>query len=296
MALDGGAENMNAYLLSLDQDSNVADQWDFGFIKDFLTSNNLVIREVDKLPKIDKAIVCIPARHHAGLEQQIDVELNKIGHVVLFLLGDEEAAFDIDVIKHNSIHIWVQNPHMGKHDAYNRIGTGYPQHMKANLPSECVKTTDIYFSGQVTHRRRLELMEVLLAMKSKAKYSVTFNSTKGFTQGDKPKTYYAKMMSARIAPAPSGAVIPDSFRLFEALECMCVVVADQKTPDDKVMEYWDWLFKDITPFPKVNDWNVLKVIAGEVLKDYPRNLHHQTVWWIKYKRDFAIKVMGQLNG
>ena len=78
------------------------------------------------------AIVAIAARHHAGYEDQINQELDKIGNCVLFLMGDEEADFDVEKIRKNNMHIWVQNPHMGKHDNYDRIGTGYPQHIHSN--------------------------------------------------------------------------------------------------------------------------------------------------------------------
>jgi hypothetical protein len=291
---------MNAYILKINNEANLSEQWDFGFVKDFLEGKlwrtpdweDFTLKEVTRLPKEKKAIVCIAARHHKGLETDINIQLNKIDKVVLFLLGDEEAEFDVDIIEHNNINIWIQNPHIDRHDKYNRLGTGYPQRMKDNLPEYNKKTEDLFFSGQITHDRRTELVEAIYHTEMD-KY--TLNKTNGFTQGLQPNEYYSKMQKAIVAPAPSGAVIPDSFRLFEALEMMSIPIADQKTPDGIVMEYWDWLFENITPFPKLDNWFALQDILNNIKLEYPHNIHKQTEWWIKWKRNFAYKVMEQLN-
>ena len=131
----------------------------------------------------------------------------------MFLLGDEEAEFDVDSIQ--AKHIWVQNPHLDKHDKYNRIGTGYPQHMKQYLENTEYpeKIIDIFYAGQKTHQRREELSGELKLLRHKVK--IQSLDTEGFTQGMSHEDYYNSMSKAKIAPAPSGAVIPDSFRLFE---------------------------------------------------------------------------------
>lgn len=283
-----------AFLLSLNPDANISEQWDFGFLKDFLEGEFFEIKNVDTLPKTNAALVVIPARHHKGLEHLVNEELKKIERVVLFLMGDEEADFEVEAINHPDVKIWVQNPHMGRHDKYNKLGTGYPQHMKVNLPKYIAKTNDIFFAGQVTHPRRRELVDILIDMYATGG-NVKVVKTAGFTQGEAPSEYYKHLTEAKIAPAPSGAVVPDSFRLFEALECMALVVADQKTPDGTVMEYWDWLFGEETPLPKVVEWDRLFGLADELLEDWPQNMFRQTAWWLQYKRNFRLRVIEQLE-
>jgi len=283
----------NTCLYSENPKANIANQWDFGFLKDTLKQLDSEFKSVDNLPKTDKAIVVIPARHNAEKIDEINKELSKINHVVLFLMGDEEADFPVEKIEHPSIHIWVQNPHMGRHDKYNKLGTGYPMHMHDNLPDKLEKVNDVYFSGQVTHQRREELMRVLDTSWS---VDILANATTSFTAGASPKEYYLHMTQAKIAPAPSGAVIPDSFRMFEALECMSIVVADTKTANGEVMQYWDWLFDTAVPFPQLQDWNALVGIANTVLEDYDNLLHKQTAWWLQYKRNVKHKILEQLHG
>ena len=77
---------MKAYILSLNKDANLIDQWDFGFLKDFFDGNvwktanweNFEIVNCSKLEKAERAIVAIPARHHKDLAAQVNKELNKI--------------------------------------------------------------------------------------------------------------------------------------------------------------------------------------------------------------------------
>jgi hypothetical protein len=283
---------INVYFLSLNPEASALRQWDAGFMLDIFSDLDANIQEVSKIPNGDKAIVVIPARHHKGLEQQVRKQLDNLNSCVLFLLGDEEADFDIALVEHPKTHIWVQNPHMDKHDKYNRLGTGYPPHMKVD---KLDKTLDVYFAGQVTHVRRRELTDILIDM-SMGTHKVLCTRTKGFTQGEKPEVYYQHMSRAKIVPAPSGAVIPDSFRLFEALEAMAIPIADEVSPTETLNGYWDWLFMGDTPFPKIVEWDRLFGLVPEILEDWPRNMHQQTAWWTRYKRNFKNKILEQLNG
>lgn len=280
------------YYLSLRDETPCKDYWDYGIL-DLL---NYPSEDVRKLPKTDTAIVVLPARHHAGYEDAVNHQLKRINKVVLFLMGDEEADFDVSKIDHGDIQIWVQNPHPGIHDQYHKIGTGYTPQSQTILPTlKPKKTRTVFFAGQITHQRREELQRVLEHYKKYSGGDVSSVYTEGFTQGLKPDDYYKGMAGAIVAPAPSGAVIPDSFRLFEALESMAIPIADEKCADGSTMDYWDWLFNEAVPFPKVIDWDRLPTIVAEILADYPRNLHHQTAWWLQKKREFKWKVREQLG-
>ena len=291
---------MNVYYLSLRKQTPNNDYWDYGFINDFFSGDvwdvgiDFKTHEVNRLPKEKSAVVVIPARHHKGYEEQVNLQLQVMDNVVLFLMGDEEADFEVEKIKHPSIHIWIQNPHTGRHDNYNKLGTGYTPQSQRILPALIPeKTIDVYFSGQITHSRRLEMLDVLNHYQSTGA-NAKINATKGFTQGVSHEQYYKDMTSSKIAPAPSGAVIPDSFRLFEALECMAVPIADERSPDGVIHNYWDWLFNDETPFPKLTSWDRFYTIAEDILRDWPKDQHKITAWWIEQKRNFAYKIKEQL--
>lgn len=284
---------MNVYYLSLKKETPKNDYWDYGMLQDILSRiPETKFHEVDTLPKTERAIVVLPARHHAGLEDKVNQELKKIDYKIFFAMGDEEAVFDIDQII--SDHIYVQNPHPQKHEKYNKIGTGYPiqsvQHLK-NKPYN--KNLDVFFSGQVTHVRR-ELMMRYMRDIAATNNQVVINATDGFTRGMDHPEYYDHMSRAKIVTCPSGAVIPDSFRLFESLESMAVPIADEVNPSGSILTYWDWLFEQNTPFPKIQNWSEVAEIIRQVNED-PELIHKITAWWIKYKRDLKLKIIEQYN-
>lgn len=288
---------VDVYYLSLKQDTPNKDYWDYAMINDLFsgemwnTGIEYKTHEVSRLPKTDRAIVVLPARHHKGLEQKVNDMLSKIDHVVLFLMGDEEADFQVELINHPSIHIWVQNPHPDRHDKYNRIGTGYTPHCK---PVEFNKDLTLFFSGQITHNRRKEMIDAAQLYETGDEHSFV-NRTRGFTQGLEPKDYIGYLSRSKVAPAPSGAVIPDSFRLYEALECMSVPIADEVNPSGTIVGYWDWMFGQNTPFPKIVHWAELTGKVNEELAQYPNNTHRITAWWLNWKREFAYKVKEQIS-
>lgn len=289
---------MKAYLLSLNPEANLKAQWDFGFLSEFLTGNmwktpdwqDFEIEEVTKIPKTERAIVAIAARHHVGLEAQINNQLKNIEHCVFFAMGDEERVFDLNQIE--AAHIWVQNPRQGTDDHFNKIGTGFPpQKVKlANYQGE--KSVDIFFSGQLTHQRRMKLWDILLTFQ---RHETDLNGTKGFTQGYTADEYYQRLARAKVAPAPSGPETPDSFRLFEALEAMAIPVADNTDPKGRFNNFWEWLFGEPVPFPCYTHFTDVPGYILDAIEQYQERVNIQTAWWLNYKRNFAYKVMEQLH-
>lgn len=300
---------VSVYYLSLKEQTPNNDYWDYGFLNDFIDGNMWQPINFPAFTKVnvnvipdsysfkgnkreDVAIVVIAARHHADMVEEINKQLKKIEKVVLFLMGDEEADFPVEEIEHDNIHIWVQNPHPGRHDSYNKLGTGYPPQSQEILSKlDLKKDLDLYFSGQITHQRRIEMWDVLIGYQDSGAKCV-IERTGGFTQGVTPENYYRLMVKARIAPSPAGAVIPDSFRLFEALESMAIPIADNKNSSGTIDNYWDWIFEQDVPFPKLGAWDRMFGLIDEL--DYPHAIHKITAWWINYKREFAYKVCNQL--
>jgi len=274
---------MNIYNLSLKPETPCSSYWDYGMVNDLIG----VGEDVRSLPKCERAIVKIPARHHADMVQSINKELTNIGHVVVFLMGDEEALFPIEELTHPSICIWVQNAHPGRHDQYNRIGTGFTPNCKGLDYKE--KDISTYFSGQITHNRRVEMWKWLNTIQDT---QMLLRRSEGFTEGVDQKQYYDELSRAKYAPCPSGAVIPDSFRLFEALQCMALPIADEVNPSHTIEAYWDWLLGS-NPIYKIKKWAEYETKMNELNNDYPYNLFEITCWWIKYKRDLKLKVKEQ---
>ena len=280
---------IKAYLYSLDPLDSADGKWDYGLLKEIFDKNHIEQITVSEIPTEDRAFVVIPGSGNAGKEKEINDQISKLGRVVLFITGDESARFNVDLISHPNIEIWIHYPHK-KHEKYNKFFIGVPRHLKENLPDYPVKEYDIFFSGQINHSRRKQLSNALSKMPE-----AMFNRTKGFSLGFAPKEYYELMSKARIVPAPAGNVVVDTFRFFEAIEMLCIPVGDLKDSRSNKFDFFNFVCPSGVPVEKLSNWNLISSVASELLKDYPNNMHRVVSWWIKYKRDLSLKIMEQIN-
>jgi hypothetical protein len=284
----GTKDNVIAYCLSPEGDSFANDKWDFGFLKEAFDRNNVEIIQCNSLPDSDRAFVVAPGYEWSNRERSLNKQLKKVKRVILFITADELGVFDVTQVKHPSIEIWIQYPYP-RDLAYHKLPTGSPEHITKLGIEYPQKTLDLYFAGQITHQRRVQLAEALPKLEN-AEYLLT----QGFTQGDVPKDYYAKLSRAKFAAAPAGTATIDSFRFYEALEMLCLPIADQISARGSAYGFWEILFGSM-PVEQISDWNNLPKVIEELKKEYPANMHRAVAWWIKYKRDFAYKIMEQIN-
>lgn len=278
---------MKVNYLSLREDTPKKDFWDYGLLYDLL--DDFEFQEVDKLAVQDLALVVIPARSHADRINEVNHELSKAKAVLLFLMGDEEASFPIDQIKHDNIKIWVQNPHPDLRSKHRKLGTGYPfpiRDFKGEVPN---KKLDWFFAGQVTHIRREECVAQLRTIKNGELIEAP-----GFTQGIEQKEYFAKLSQAKVAPCPSGPKTPDTFRLFEALELGCIPIADTQTPDEEWKGFWEWLFDEPVPFPTIENWESLPGYIEDCVSQYPVLNNKIQAWWLRKKNAYKKLVWSDL--
>jgi len=280
---------INAYLYSFDKKDCASDKWDYGLLKEIFDRNHIEQIKVVELPTVDRGFVVVPGPQNLGHEEDVNKELQKIGRVVLFITGDEEGKFDITKIIHPNADIWIQYPHK-KHKKYYKLPLGTPQHLTNSVPQYTDKKYDVYFGGQVTHSRRKQLSDAMQTFSN-----ALFKPTKGFSQGDSPKDYYANLASAKISPSPSGATVIESFRFYEALEMLSLPISDAIDPQGNVIKYYDFVFEGETPIKSIKNWHSLTTVVPELLNNYPQNMHDAVCWWIKYKRDLGIRIMRQIN-
>lgn len=277
------------YLYSINKEDCAADKWDYGILKEVFDKYKIEQVRLTSIPKTDRALVVIPGPQNIGHEEEINKQINNISRLVLFITGDEEGKFDITKINHPNAEIWVQYPY-AKHQNFNKLPIGVPQHLKKLVPEYPSKDYDVCFSGQITHKRRQQIAKVMPSLPN-----ALFTPTEGFAQGKEPKEYYKDLASAKIAPAPSGAATIDTFRFFEAIEMLCLPIFDKIDANGNKIDFYNYLFGYDIPVNGVTNWSELNQLVPELLKKYPGNMHDVVAWWIKYKRDLGIKIMRQIN-
>jgi hypothetical protein len=281
-------KHTNAYIYSIDPLDAADGKWDYGLLEETFKKNNVNQIVVKEIPKADRGFVVIPGHGNAGKEKEISNQLKNLDRVVLFITGDESAQFNVDEISHSNISIWVQYPHQ-KHEKYNKFFIGPPQHLKSNLPDYPIKEYDVYFGGQITHQRRKQLAEVMPNLPN-----ALYRPTAGFAQGEQPVDYYKTLSKARVVPAPAGSQVIDTFRFFEAIEMLALPVGDLVDSKGEMIDYFNYVYPAGIPIEKVKNWNQLQEMLPSLINNYPNNMHQVVCWWIKYKRDFSIKIMRDL--
>jgi hypothetical protein len=280
---------IKTFLYSVKEEDCAADKWDYGLLKEIFDKYKIDQVKVSSIPKADRGFVVVPGPQNIGYEEEVNAQIQNLSRVVLFITGDEEGTFDISKIDHPNAEVWIQYPHE-KHKIYNKLPIGVPQHLKKLVPKYPSKDNDLYFGGQITHSRRQQLAKAMQNMPN-----ALFKPTEGFAQGDKPIDYYRTLASAKIAPVPSGAVVIDSFRFYEAIEMLCLPIADRIDPKGNSLDFYNYLFGYDIPVTQVSNWSELHSLVPELVSQYPTDMHKVVTWWIKYKRDLGIKIMEQVN-
>lgn len=224
-------------------------------------------------------VFILPARYHTEHYKQINDDLNRFKWVLAIFTSDEESLFDVNQIEHPNIKKWVMTPRAQSGD--RQIGEGFPPDASMLARYQYKKTSNYFFSGQITHKRRHMLKSALEASDIKGK----FIETEGFTKGLEHWDYYQEMAKAKVVPCPSGPATPDSFRLYEALEAGAVPIADDICPAYET-GYWHLIHPD-APFPVLKNYSDLHGYMEDMINRYPEVNNKVFAWWQAYKRKLS---------
>ena len=244
------------------------------------------------------AVVMVPARTHTSDEDvaELNAHMALLPWVIVILFGDEDGTYPTGKLEHPNMKVWLQLPHMDKPQANvdRFLPNGYAPDTRPMLKNALAGTVgkmfDWFFSGQVTHVRREECVKALRTLPLGL-----LNETAGFTQGLLHQEYFELMSNACTAPCPSGAVIPDSFRLYEALEAGCVPIADGLDPNGGSKGYWEFLFGEPVPFPTYKTAEELAAHIQCHAERYPRTNNKVFAWWQIQKRKMAYWLEDDIN-
>jgi hypothetical protein len=103
------------------------------------------------------------------------------------------------------------------------------------------------------------------------------------------------MSISKIVPCPSGAEVIDSFRFYEAIEMLCLPIGDRINSKGINTDFFNFVFEDRHSIRSVENWQHLHNLLPDLLKNYQSEMHQIVCWWIKYKRNLSIEIMGQVN-
>ena len=100
----------------------------------------------------------------------------------------------------------------------------------------------------------------------------------------------SKVLSAtEFIPCPNGFFHPETYRLYEALECECIPIVEN------AFRYYDRLFPN-NPFIKVDKWIEAKSIISEWNKEQISHKREECKsWWQKYKIGLQEDIFNRIN-
>jgi hypothetical protein len=90
-----------------------------------------------------------------------------------------------------------------------------------------------------------------------------------------------------MAPCPAGPQTPDTFRVYEALECGAIPILDAVSLRSETRGVWPLLLGD-HPLPVIEDWATLPDVMAEWLKDWEDKARWIQMWWRSYKKDMQL--------
>ncbi len=272
--------------------------WDMTFLDDILCHKqwkpiyeyNFKIKELRQLSEYSKgAIIVLAARSQVDFAEKFNKDIQKYGWVLLFIVGDEEQLYPIEKIKHKNIKIYTMSD---VKENTTGLMNGYAPQIHYSTSSKIEeKKYAWFFSGQVTHQRRIDCVNEL-----KKRDDGVLNTTSGFAKGLPHETYYDYLYDSVVSLCPSGPATPDTFRLYEALEMACVPIADSKTIKNNTdRTYWTQLFGEEPPFPILEEYSQLNGYIDDCINEYPKRNNDTFSWWIRYKRDFTYKIIDDIS-
>ena len=97
------------------------------------------------------------------------------------------------------------------------------------------------------------------------------------------------LSATEFIPCPNGFVHPETYRLYESLECGCIPIVEN------AYQYYDRLFPN-NPFIKIEKW----IDARPIIEDWEdtqinKKREECKIWWDQYKDQLQESVKNKIN-
>ena len=257
-----------------------SDLWIYEILKK--TKYNIIEKETN-LEKNDTLIIV-----DSSIEEKNELytKLRLIcSKIFLFHLGDEGGSYDLSSVYENCDYIWrpfCSNKYF-KNDKIQCIPIGYKTGVfNKNKEKRKYKWT---FTGTPHKTSRHDLL-------------FQFSDIEPFfchkTEKFDEKIISVEEMSEALSltefmPCPNGFVHPETYRLYEALECGCIPIVED------TYQYYDRLFPN-NLFIKVNKWlDARPIIKGWNNDQIKKKRRECEIWWKNYKEKLQNFIMEKIS-
>ena len=205
--------------------------------------------------------------------------------IFLFHLGDEAGVYESSKVYENCDYVWrafCSNKYF-KNESVKCIPIGYKSGVAYKKFDNRRYKWD--FIGTPHKSIRHDLLFQLSSINQFFCHKTEQFNKKIITVNEMNEV----LSSTEFLPCPNGFVHPETYRLYEALECECIPIVENS------YKYYDRLFPD-NPFIKIDKWSQAKTIIKEWKKDKIKQKREECkIWWNKYKEDMQNFVKNKIN-
>ena len=258
-----------------------SDKWIFEILKGVkysIIENETEIVDGDVLIIVDSSI-----------EKKIEF-YNKLklicSKIFLIHLGDETGVHNIQLVYDNCDYIFrtfCSNKYF-KNNKISCFPIGYKTGVIFNKKIDSRKYKWA-FVGTPHKSSRHDLLYQLSDIKP-----CFLHKTKKFNEEIIDVKKMSEILSATdFIPCPNGFVHPETYRVYEALECECIPIVE------KAYMYYERMFPN-NPFLKVDKWVEAKSLIENMEDEKVKKKRNECkIWWINYKEKLSKFVRGKFT-
>ena len=195
--------------------------------------------------------------------------------IFLFHLGDEAGAYDLNPVYKNCNYIW--RPFCSSKFFNNNKVKCIPIGYKSGTLNK--QRNNNKYKWAFTGTPHKSSRHDLLFQYSKIKPYFCHKTEKFDVKIISVDEMSEVLSSTEFLPCPNGFFHPETYRLYEALECECIPIVES------AYNYYDRLFPG-NPFIKINKWSdAIPILKGWDLDQIKQKKEQLKIWWNKYKEE-----------
>jgi len=260
---------------------NNSDKWIYDILKK--TQFNIIQNEKD----LESNDILIIVDSNVERKSEFYIKLKLIcSKIFLIHLGDESGTYDLSSIYNNFDFVWrtfCSNKYF-KNVQVSCLPIGY----KSGTFFKKKGTERKYkwaFIGTPHKSSRHDLLFQLSTIKPSYCYK-----TKKFNDKIMETNEMNEILSStEFVPCPNGFVHPETYRLYESLECECIPIVEN------AYKYYDRLFPN-NPFLKVDKWIEAKSVIGKWGSTQIKHKREECkIWWRQHKNQLQEFIRNKID-